>query len=131
MENTLIIENPLLFMNNQYIKKRVLINEFKSGEQKIFFNYDIPISILITFKDNPSLTDQFISKYNNSFFEENFDYKLKISKFTSNPETEEEKIKKIQESENLKQIKYDIIYEKQYETDYENSLYAKMKKESK
>ena len=124
MENTLIIENPLIFMNNKYIKKKVLIDEFKTGEQKIFFNYDIPISILITFKDNPSLIEKFISKYNDSFFEENYNYKLKISKFTSTPESEEEKVKKIQETENLKPIKYDIEYEKQLETDYENSLYA-------
>ena len=124
MENTIIIKNPLIFMNLPYIKKRVLKDDFKSGEPKIFSNHDVPVSIIITFNDNPKLCDDFISKYNDSFFEDDFSYKLQIEKFTSTIEKEEEKIKKILEEENLTPIKYETQYEKLVETDYENSLYA-------
>jgi hypothetical protein len=93
MSKSLIIKNPLVFMNEAYFKKKVLIDDFESGEAKIIYVYDIPSEIIITFPEK-NLCSEFIKKYNQSFFEDEFNYKLEIEEFKSTFEKEKEKLTK-------------------------------------
>lgn len=118
MSKSLIIKNPLVFMNEAYFKKKVLIDDFESGEAKIIYVYDIPSEIIITFPEN-NLCSEFIKKYNDNFFEEEFNYKLQIEEFNSTFEKEQEKLTK-----NLPEktpFFYHYEYEKIILNDYENS----------
>lgn len=72
MENTVVIRNPLIFFNEDYLERKALTGEFSGGRQKIILFHEMPSQVLITFK-NKELVDQFISKYNDKFFEENFE----------------------------------------------------------
>lgn len=72
MENTVIIRNPLIFINETYLKRIVLVEEYSTGKAEIIYSNEIPNEILITFP-SPYLASSFINTYNEKFFEENFD----------------------------------------------------------
>ena len=83
MEFSIIIQNPLIFMNETFLKKHALNEEFSEYELKIISQNDIIYKIIISFKTE-ELQISFIEKFNNSFFLENINYKLIIEKFNKN-----------------------------------------------
>ena len=58
-----IIENPLAFMVEVYIKKKALQNEFSSTKVYMIVKDELPHKIFLTF-DSDTLCAQFIEKYN-------------------------------------------------------------------
>ena len=76
-KNVAIIENPLSFMVEGYIRKKALQNEFSSTKVYMVLKDELPHKIFLTF-DSDTLCTQFIEKYNQKSFEPNIDYKLKI-----------------------------------------------------
>lgn len=72
MENTVVIRNPLIFFNEDYLKSKALTDEFSKGKVKIILFHEMPSQVLITF-NTQELVDKFISKYNDKFFEDRFD----------------------------------------------------------
>ena len=91
MEDTIVIKNPLIFLNESYFKKHIFKDTFKDGTVNVILKNEIPYEIFITFKDDPSLCDKFIEKYNNNFFEDEFNYKLQIEKVPKDFDIEKEK----------------------------------------
>ena len=123
MEDTIIIKNPLIFLNESYFKKHIFKDTFKDGTVNVILKNEIPYEIFITFKDDPSLCDKFIEKYNNNFFEDEFNYKLQIEKAPKDLDIEKEKESIISQEEKYIKIPYHIDYENMIFKDYENSLY--------
>jgi hypothetical protein len=83
MEFSIIIQNPLIFMNETFLKKHALNEEFSEYELKIISQNDIIYKIIISFKTQ-ELQMSFIEKFNNSFFLEYIYYNLIIEKFNKN-----------------------------------------------
>ena len=72
MSTTAIIQNPPLFVNANYLKKKVFQNEYSNVTANIILQNEIPCKIILTFPIN-ILLSSFISKYNGSFFEDDTD----------------------------------------------------------
>ena len=53
MEDTIVIKNPLIFLNESYFKKHIFKDNFKDGTINVILKNEIPYEIFITFKDNP------------------------------------------------------------------------------
>ena len=118
--NVAMIQNPLAFMVENYMKEKVLINEF--SETKVFevLKNELPYKIFLTFTSD-ELCKSFVDKYNKKFFEETIAYQLYIQLCDSsiNPETMKNEILKKEE----KKVPYtfDFPYEGEYFLDYLNS----------
>ena len=122
MSDTLIIKNPLIFLNESYFKKNVLKDDYKEGILNIIYKNEIPYEIFITFKDKNDLCEKFIKQYNNNFFEDEFDYKLEIEEIKDlDIEKEKERVSLLEEK--YVKIPYQYEYEKIIFKDYENTLY--------
>ena len=76
-KNIAIIENPLPFMVENYIKKKALQNEFASTKVYMINKDELPHKIFLTFATD-ELCSQFIQKYNQNNFDTKIDYKLNI-----------------------------------------------------
>ena len=79
-QNSLIIENPLPFMIESFMKKKVLIGKYSTGKINQIFLNDFLNKLIITF-DKEELTNSFMSDYNGKYFNDNLIYELKIEKF--------------------------------------------------
>ena len=122
MSDTLIIKNPLIFLNESYFKKKVLKDDYKEGILNVIYKNEIPYEIFITFKDKNDLCEKFIKQYNNNFFEDEFDYKLEIEEIKDlDIEKEKERVSLLEEK--YVKIPYQYEYEKIIFKDYENTLY--------
>ena len=119
-KNIAVIQNPLAFMDEIYMKEKVLINEF--SETKVFevLKNELPYKIFLTFTSD-ELCKSFIDKYNKKFFEETIGYQLYIElcDSTISPETMKNEILKKEK----KKVPYtfDFPYENEYFLDYLNS----------
>jgi hypothetical protein len=117
MNFSIIIQNPLIFMNENYLKKHALIDEFSEYELQTISQNDIIYKIIISFKTE-ELQTSFITKFNNSFFSENINYNLIIEKFNKNEfETLKESI--LQQHPPLQKKYFFREYEKEVFDDYE------------
>jgi hypothetical protein len=113
----IILNNPLFFMTNNYLKKIYLQNKYSKGEIIPVIKNEIPRIIIFKF-DDESLIDQFISDYNDKPISSKIDYKISLSKRTSSIED----IKK--EYENIKDLtpfKFYVDYENEWKNNYSNS----------
>ena len=119
-KNIAVIQNPLAFMSESYMKKKVLLNEYEKTKIIIVLKNELPYKIFLTFESD-DLCKSFIDKYNQKFFEQSIDYKLiiELSDSTADPEKMKSEILKLEE----KKIpyKFDFPYEKEYLIDYANS----------
>jgi hypothetical protein len=116
--NSILIQNPLPFMIEKFMKKNVLNGKYASGKIQYILKDDLPNKILISF-EKENLCESFISDYNEKYFDENLNYELKIEKC----EKTYEEIKK-EISQNITEYqpyKFDIQYEKEWKLDYVNS----------
>ena len=100
-KNVAIIQNPLTFMVENYMKNKVLQNEFSNTKLYLVLKNELPYKIFLTFESD-ELCKSFIDKYNQKFFEETVGYKLNIelSVPSINPEVMKSEILKSEESKN-------------------------------
>lgn len=72
MSSDIIIHNPLCFMNEQYIKKKVLVSKYENGIPVIITQDEYPVKIIITFP-SVNIAQEFINEYKDSVFEPSFE----------------------------------------------------------
>ena len=105
----IILNNPLVFMDDIYLKNKLLKGKFsKKGEIIPICQNEIPIKILIKFTEEP-LIDEFLTEFNDKPLSPQLNYNLSLTKETKS----EEEIKK--EYENYVKLEPFKFYE-----DYEN-----------
>ena len=112
-KNIAVIQNPLTFMVDNYMKNKVLLNEYEKTKIVSVLKNELPYKIFLTFESD-DLCKSFIDKYNQKFFEETVDYKLNIELNDSsiNPEKMKSEILKSEEQ------KLPYIFEFQYENEW-------------
>ena len=117
--NFAIIQNPLTFMHENYMKNKVLINEYEKTKINIVLKNQLPYKIFLTFDSDP-LCQSFIDKYNQKFFEETVSYKLviEINDKSVKPEDMQKEINKNEEHKNP--YKFQFPYENEWFMDYVN-----------
>ncbi len=76
-KNVAIIQNPLAFMVENYMKNKVLLNEYENTKVYLVLKNELPHKIFLTFESD-DLCKSFIEKYNQKFFEESIKYNLTI-----------------------------------------------------
>ena len=104
----IILNNPLIFMDQTYLKNKLLKDKYSKGETTSICQNEVPIKIIFKFSEE-ELIDQFIADYNDKPLSDKLNYKFLFSKVTNS----EEEIKK--EYDNYDKLKPFIFYE-----DYEN-----------
>ena len=117
-KNLIIIQNPLPFMLEPIIKKKVLTGKYSKGKIHPILLDDFLNKLIISF-DDEELSNSFINEYNGKYFNENLNYELKIEKC----EKTVEEIQKEVDEKKTKEEKYDfpIKYEFEWKNDYANS----------
>ena len=117
-QNSLIILNPLPFMLEPYMKKKILTGKYSSGKIKPILLEDFLNKLMISF-DKEELVDSFISDYNGKFFNDKLNYELKIEK---SEKTTEEIQKEVDEHKTKEeQYNFQLKYEYEWKNDYVNS----------
>ena len=116
-KNIAIIENPLPFMVENYIKKKALQSEFSSTKVYMILKDELPHKIFLTFASD-ELCSKFIQKYNKNNFDPKIDYKLSIvlNDKQLNPEIIKSEILKSEEKKNP--FIFDFPYENEWSIDY-------------
>ena len=112
----LIHENPLIFMNGEYLKKELLKNKYSKGEIIEIIQNEVPIKMIIKFNNN-QLAEDFYLEYNNQKLTDKMNYILKLTK--SNKAEEEIK----QQYSNYKKLeifKFYMDYENEWKNNYVN-----------
>ena len=117
-EHSIIIQNPLPFMIESYMKKKVLDGKYSSGKMKYILKYGLPKLILISF-EKEDLQNSFINDYNGKFFDDKLAYELKIEKTTKTAEELQKEAE--QDKEEYEPLNFEIQYEKEWKVDYVNS----------
>ena len=113
--NAIIIQNPLCFMNETFMEKKVLVEKYSSGKVNILLKYDLPNKIIIIFESD-ELSNSFINDYNDKFFDDKLDYKLIIEKTEKTVEDLQKEIE--QDETKLEPYNFPIQYENEWKTDY-------------
>jgi len=116
-KNIAIIENPLPFMVENYIKKKALQSEFSSTKVYMISKDELPHKIFLAFASD-ELCSKFIQKYNKNNFDPKIDYKLSIvlNDKQLNPEIIKSEILKSEEKKNP--FIFDFPYENEWSIDY-------------
>ena len=119
-KNITIIENPLTFMVENYLKKYAIKDEFSTTKIYMVLKNELPYKVFLTF-DNDTLCAKFIEKYNQKSFESNIDYKLNIvlNEKSINPEVMKSEILKSEEKKNP--YIFEFPYENEWWIDYMTS----------
>jgi hypothetical protein len=117
-EHSIIILNPLPFMIESYMKKKVLDGKYSSGKMKYILKYGLPKLILISF-EKEDLQNSFINDYNGKFFDDKLAYELKIEKTSKTAEELQKEAE--QDKEEYDPYNFEIKYEKEWKDDYVNS----------
>ena len=112
----IILNNPVMFMNKDYLKSQLLKDKFGNGEITEICHNEVPFIIIFKFNEE-SLIDEFITQYNNKPLNDKLNYTLSLEKV----EKTEEEIKN--ESENyqkLEEFKFYMDYEHEWKINYTN-----------
>ena len=119
-KNIAIIENPLTFMVENYLKKYAIKDEFSTTKIYMVLKNELPYKVFLTF-DNDTLCAKFIEKYNQKSFESNVDYKSNIvlNEKSINPEVMKSEILKSEEKKNP--YIFEFPYENEWWIDYMTS----------
>ena len=116
-KNIAIIQNPLTFMVENYMKNKVLLNEYANTKIYLVLKNELPYKIFLTFESD-DLCKSFIDKYNQKFFEETVDYKLNIELNDSSINPEKMKNEILKAEEKKLPYKFDFPYENEWMLDY-------------
>ena len=116
-KNIAVINNPLSFISENYLKKKVLINEYANTKVCMVLKDQLPHKIFLTF-DSDTLCSSFIEKYSQKFFESNIDYKLiiELKEDSINPEQMKADLLKSEEKKNP--YIFEFPYENEWWIDY-------------
>ena len=110
----IIIENPTMFMNGEYLKTFILKDKYSSGEAIEILQNEVPIKIIIKLKEE-TLIDEFMQQYNNKELCDKYNYILILTK----SEKSEEEIKKEYENyKKLEEYKFCMDYENEWKKNY-------------
>ena len=112
----LIHENPLIFMNGEYLKKELLKNKYSKGEIIEIIQNEVPIKMIIKFNNN-QLAEDFYSEYNNQKLTDKMNYILKLTKSNK---TEEEIKQQYSNYKKLEIFKFYMDYENEWKNNYVN-----------
>ena len=117
-QNSIIIQNPLPFMLESFMKKKVLKGKYASGKIKQILLDDFLNKLIISFEEE-ELANSFINDYNGKYFDDKFNYELKIEKCIK---TVEEIQKEVDEKKTKQEpYNFQIKYENEWKNDYVNS----------
>jgi hypothetical protein len=113
----IILNNPVIFMNESYLKKNLLKGKFSKVESIPICQNEVIIKIIFKF-NNSTLVDQFLTEYDNKPLSNKTDYKYSFSK---TDKTEEEIKKEFEDYEKLKEFEFYYDYENEWKNNYTNS----------
>ena len=116
-EYYVVLNNPLIFMNDAYLKN-ILQGKYSSVTYSIISLNEIPEKIIFIFKDS-KLSDSFIADYNEKFFDEKMDYKLNLEKTAQKPEEINSLLQK--ESSKSNPYTYQKSYQNEWRINYSNT----------
>ena len=112
----IILENPLIFMNETYIKTHILKDKYSDAEIIEISQNEVPIKIIIKQKEE-ALIDEFMTQFNNKQYCDKLNYNLLLTKTKKSIEEikkEEENYKKLEE------YKFCMDYENEWKNNYAN-----------
>ena len=116
-KNIAIIQNPLAFMVEQYMKNKVLLNEYSKTKIFVVLKDELPHKIFLTFESD-DLCKSFIDKFNDKFFEETVGYKLLIELGDSSIDPEKMQREILKSEENKVPYIFEFPYESEWMIDY-------------
>ena len=117
-QNSIIIQNPLPFFIEPIMKKHVLTGKYSSGKMHPILLDGFLNKLIISF-DNEELVNSFINEFNGKYFNDKFDYQLKIEK---NEKSVEDIQKEVDEKKTKEEpYNFQIKYENEWKNDYVNS----------
>lgn len=112
----IILENPYIFVNEEYLKTNLLTGKYSNGKVIEILQNEIPIKIIIKFKEE-TLTEEFISNYNNKPISDKLNYNLSLTK---TDKKDEDIIKEYENYKKLEQYKFHMDYENEWKNNYAN-----------
>ena len=112
----IIHENPLVFMNKEYLKTHLLKDDYSEGEIIEIIHNEVPIKMIIKFRKE-SLIEDFMNKFNNKPISDKFNYNLNLTKVKK---TEEEIKKEYENYVKLEEYKFHMDYENEWKNNYTN-----------
>ena len=112
----IILENPYIFVNEEYLKTNLLTGKYSNGKVIEILQNEIPIKIIIKLKEE-TLTEEFISNYNNKPISDKLNYNLSLTK---TDKKDEDIIKEYENYKKLEQYKFYIDYENERKNNYAN-----------
>ena len=117
-QNSIIIQNPLPFFIEPIMKKHVLTGKYSSGKVHPILLDGFLNKLIISF-DNEEPVNSFINEFNGKYFNDKFDYQLKIEK---NEKSVEDIQKEVDEKKTKEEpYNFQIKYENEWKNDYVNS----------
>ena len=112
----IILENPYIFVNEEYLKTNLLTGKYSNGKVIEILQNEIPIKIIIKLKEE-TLTEEFISNYNNKPISDKLNYNLMLIK---TDKKDEDIIKEYENYKKLEQYKFHMDYENEWKNNYAN-----------
>ena len=112
----ILLENPSMFVNQESLKSTILKDKFSDGEITEIIQNEVPIKIIIKFKEE-ALIDEFMSQFNNKQFSDKFNYNLILSKINKKEEEIKEENK---DYKKLEEFKSYVDYENEWKINYVN-----------
>ena len=112
----IILENPYIFVNEEYLKTNLLTGKYSSGKVIEILQNEIPVKIIIKLKEE-TLTEEFISNYNNKPISDKLNYNLSLTK---TDKKDEDIIKEHENYKKLEQYKFHMDYENEWKNNYAN-----------
>ena len=112
----IILENPYIFINEEYLKTNLLTGKYSSGKVIEILQNEIPVKIIIKLKEE-TLTEEFISNYNNKPISDKLNYNLSLTK---TDKKDEDIIKEHENYKKLEQYKFHMDYENEWKNNYAN-----------
>ena len=110
----IILENPLMFMDQSYLKTHILKDKYPDAEIVEILQNEVPKKIIIKLKEE-NLIDEFMSEFNNKQYNEKLNYNLLLTK---SKKSEEEIKKEFENYQKLEEYKFYMDYENEWKNNY-------------
>ena len=110
----IILENPLMFMDQSYLKTHILKDKYPDAEIIEILQNEVPKKIIIKLKEE-NLIDKFMSEFNNKQYNEKLNYNLLLTK---TKKSEEEIKKEFENYQKLEEYKFYMDYENEWKNNY-------------
>ena len=110
----IILENPLMFMDQSYLKTHILKDKYPNAEIIEILQNEVPKKIIIKLKEE-TLIDEFMSEFNNKQYNEKLNYNLLLTK---SKKSEEEIKKEFENYQKLEEYKFYMDYENEWKNNY-------------